>query len=136
MIPSEVGTPAESSGALQPGTARFEGRTALVTGAGAGFGRATAVGLAREGAAHVGLVERYPDRLDAVCAEIEAHGAKPHPIAADLQNAETAAAVVEQLLGAAGGLEILISNHVAMGKEGQRSSTGPTPTGTASSRST
>ena len=117
MIPSEVGTPAESSGALQPGTARFEGRTALVTGAGAGFGRATAVALAREGAAHVGLVERYPDRLDAVCAEIEAHGAKPHPIAAHLQNAETAAAVVEQLLGAAGGLEILISNHVAMGKE-------------------
>lgn len=97
--------------------ARFEGRTALVTGAGAGFGRATAAGFAREGARHVGLVERYPDRLDAVCAEVEALGAVPHPIAADLQDAATAAGVVERLTAAAGGLDILVSNHVFMGEE-------------------
>ena len=96
---------------------RFTGRAALVTGAGAGFGRATAVGFAREGASHVGLVERYPDRLDPVCAEIEAHGATPHPIAADLQDADTAARIVEQFVAAAGGLDILVSNHVFMGRE-------------------
>jgi NAD(P)-dependent dehydrogenase (short-subunit alcohol dehydrogenase family) len=37
----------------------------------------------------------------------------PLPIAADLQNAEAAAMVVERMVGAAGGLDILISNHVA-----------------------
>jgi NAD(P)-dependent dehydrogenase (short-subunit alcohol dehydrogenase family) len=98
-------------------TARFAGRTGLVTGAGAGFGRATAIGLARDGAAHVAVVERYPDRLEDVCAQIEAQGAKAIPIATELGNAETAAAVVETTLSGAGALDILISNHVAMGKE-------------------
>jgi len=96
---------------------RFTGRTALVTGAGAGFGRATAVAFAREGASHVGLVERLPDRLEAVCAEIEAHGATPHPIAADLQDAGTAAEVVAGMVEAAGGLDILVANHVYMAEE-------------------
>jgi NAD(P)-dependent dehydrogenase (short-subunit alcohol dehydrogenase family) len=98
-------------------TTRFAGRTALVTGAGAGFGRATAVGLARDGATHVALVERYADRLDDVCAEIETHGAIPLPLATDLQDADSAAMVVETTLAKAGRLDILISNHVAMGKE-------------------
>ena len=58
---------------------RFEGRSALVTGAGAGFGRATAVGLAREGARSVGLVELHADRLDAVADEVAASRRPRHP---------------------------------------------------------
>jgi NAD(P)-dependent dehydrogenase (short-subunit alcohol dehydrogenase family) len=98
-------------------TARFEGRTALVTGAGAGFGRATAVGLARDGAEAVGVVERYRERLDEVCAQIESHGAKAIPIETELSNAATGTAAVEQVLSATGRLDILVSNHVAMGRE-------------------
>jgi NAD(P)-dependent dehydrogenase (short-subunit alcohol dehydrogenase family) len=75
------------------------------------------VGFARDGAENVALVERYPDRLDDVCKQIEAHGARALPIATDLQNAETAAAAVEATVRGAGGLDILVSNHVAMGRE-------------------
>jgi NAD(P)-dependent dehydrogenase (short-subunit alcohol dehydrogenase family) len=85
-----------------------------VTGAGAGFGRATAVGLAREGAACVGLVELHADRLEAVAAEVAALGAKPVPIAVDLRDPATAAAVVEQTLAASDGLDVLVSNHAMM----------------------
>jgi NAD(P)-dependent dehydrogenase (short-subunit alcohol dehydrogenase family) len=96
---------------------RFAGRSALVTGAGAGFGKATAVGLAREGARHVALLERDAARLEAACAEVEAHGATALPVAADLTDGATAARAVEQTAAAAGGIDIVISNHVAMGAE-------------------
>lgn len=48
---------------------RFAGRTALVTGAGSGIGRATARRLAAEGAT-VACVDISADHLDAVVAEI------------------------------------------------------------------
>src|SRR2546430_2040718 len=93
---------------------RFAGRRALVTGAGAGFGKATAIGLAREGASHVALVELLPDRLEAVSAEVSSHGAEPIPIAVDLRDASSGAAVVNTTITAASGLDILISNHALM----------------------
>lgn len=95
-------------------TSRFEGRTALVTGAGAGFGRATALGLARDGARVVALVERLADRLDDVCAQVEALGARVLPIEVDLQSPDAARAAVEATVAVAGALDILISNHAAM----------------------
>ena len=96
------------------GTSRFSGRVALVTGAGAGFGRATAVGLARDGARVVAVVERIADRLDGVCAEIEALGAIAVPIGVDLTDAAAAEATIATTVAAAGGLDILVSNHAAM----------------------
>ncbi len=96
------------------GAVRFAGRTALVTGAGAGFGRATAIGLAREGARYVGLVEQHADRLEATAAEVVALGAHAIPIAVDLRDNATAAAVIERMVADAGGLDILVSNHAMM----------------------
>ena len=48
----------------------IKGRTALVTGAGNGLGRAMAMALAEQGA-HVVLVGRTLERLSAVAAEID-----------------------------------------------------------------
>ena len=94
---------------------RFAGRTALVTGAGSGFGRATALGLARGGAATVGLLERDPDRLGQVAADVEALGARPVSLAVDLRRPEDVPAAVAAVVEAGGGqLDILVSNHAAM----------------------
>ncbi len=51
----------------------LEGRTALVTGAGAGIGRACAVLLGRRGA-RIALVDRDPDALERTAADLAAEG--------------------------------------------------------------
>ena len=92
---------------------RYAERAAIVTGAGSGFGRATAVALAREGASLVALVERVPDRLAAVAREVELAGARALALNVDLRTPEASAEVVRATLAAAGRLDVLISNHAA-----------------------
>jgi short-subunit dehydrogenase len=75
---------------------------AVITGAGAGVGRATALEFARNGF-DVALLSRDPDRLASLAQEIEGLGRRALPISTDVADAdqvEAAATRVEQELGA------------------------------------
>lgn len=84
---------------------QLAGRVALVTGAGSGLGRATSRLLAREGVV-TGLLSRRAEPLRQLAAEIGKQHALPLP--ADVRDPAAVAAAVQQLVAAAGRLDILI----------------------------
>ncbi|GAA5784578.1 SDR family oxidoreductase [Chitiniphilus shinanonensis] len=87
----------------------LQGKVALVTGAGSGIGRATALRLAAEGAA-VGVLARTADKINAVAAQIVAAGGHALPLMADVSDDAQMAAAVERLLGELGRLDIVCAN--------------------------
>ena len=84
---------------------RLDGRTALVTGAGGGTGRAIALALAEAGA-RVVLVGRTRSTLDETAAAIG--GAAPAPLVSPCD--VTDAAAVRALIGRLGRLDIVVNN--------------------------
>ena len=89
-------------------TGILSGKTALVTGASSGIGRATALALAQAGAS-VALVARRAERLKDLAAEIEAAGGKALARVADVTDEADASGAVEDTVGHFGGLDILVN---------------------------
>ena len=91
-------------------TRGLSGRGALVTGASAGIGFATADRLASEGV-NLALVARGEARLSQACARIAAtHGVDVVQIVADLSLPDAPGRAVEQAADALGGIDILVNN--------------------------
>ena len=85
------------------------GKTALVTGAGSGIGRAIALAFAREGAALM-LAGRRTEPLQTVRQEVSAQGGTAHLHAADVSRQAEAQALVEAARSTLGRLDILVNN--------------------------
>ncbi len=84
-------------------------RVALVSGVGPGLGRATALALAREGAA-VALTARTVATLHEVAGEIEADGGRAIAVPANIADAEACRRAVEVVADELGGLDILVNS--------------------------
>ncbi|WP_445146389.1 SDR family NAD(P)-dependent oxidoreductase [Dyella sp. Tek66A03] len=92
---------------------RLDGRVALVTGASSGIGEATALALAEAGA-RVAIAARRRDRLEALAATLEALGAEPTVLVADLSSEAEAQRVVAETEARYGRLDILVNNAGVM----------------------
>lgn len=89
---------------------RFEGRCALVTGAGIGIGREVALELAREGADVVLSYSRSAAGAESAAEEIRAMGRRATAIGADLSRVEECARLVDEAAATLGQLDILVNN--------------------------
>ncbi len=88
---------------------RFEGKVALVTGASSGIGRATAVRLAREGAA-VALLARGREGLDGARREVEAAGGRALVVQADVADPQAVDDAAERVERELGPLDVWVNN--------------------------
>ena len=84
-------------------------RIAIITGAGTGVGKASAVALAREGWAVV-LAGRRKDMLEATAAEAKATGARTLVVQTDVGDAASIRALFEKTKETFGRLDLLFNN--------------------------
>ncbi|MFP5253969.1 MAG: SDR family NAD(P)-dependent oxidoreductase [Actinomycetes bacterium] len=85
------------------------GRTILITGATAGIGRATAIGLATTGA-HVALAGRDPTRTAAAAREVEAAGGEADLFVADLSSQAEVRRLAADALERLPRIDVLVNN--------------------------
>lgn len=85
---------------------RLAGKRCVITGAGAGMGRAAAEKFAAEGA-RVGLIDVDAASLDAVAGEI---GEAALPLVADVRDEEAVASAIARAVEAWNGLDVVVAN--------------------------
>ena len=87
----------------------LQGKTALITGASSGIGRAVAVAFAQAGAV-IGVHGRDEARMAETCATIRDAGGQAVALPADLRNAADARTLAEQAHVQLGRIDILVNN--------------------------
>ena len=87
----------------------FSGKTALVTGAAVGIGRAVALKLAEEGA-RLALVDINEEKLGAVREECLAYGCDALVYRCDVSDESAVSAAVADAFGKLGSIDLLVNN--------------------------
>src|SRR3989338_5897261 len=88
---------------------RFEGKIAIVTGAGTGIGRGIAIGLAREGA-YIAAVGRRIEKVEETINEIKSFNGKGIAISGDVSKKGDVEDIVKKTLEKFGKIDMLINN--------------------------
>jgi NAD(P)-dependent dehydrogenase (short-subunit alcohol dehydrogenase family) len=95
---------------LTPDATRLDGTVALVTGAAAGIGRATALALAAFGA-DLAICDRDDDGLRSCAHEVEAHGRAAETGLLDVRDGEAVRTWVTEAVGTRfGQVDVLVNN--------------------------
>jgi 3-oxoacyl-[acyl-carrier protein] reductase len=87
-----------------------QGKVAMVTGASRRIGRATAIGLAEDGAAVVVTAASSKPEIDAVVAEITSAGGRALGLLVDVTDEASVAAAFARVASEFGRLDILVNN--------------------------
>ena len=85
------------------------GKVVVVTGASAGVGRAVVAEFARQGA-HIGLIARGQDRLEAAQREVEEEGGKALVLPVDVADAQQVENAAERVEGELGPIDIWVND--------------------------
>jgi meso-butanediol dehydrogenase/(S,S)-butanediol dehydrogenase/diacetyl reductase len=89
-------------------TARFTGKVCIVTGAGSGLGRATALRLGSEGA-HVACLDIALEPARRVAIEIEAAGTSARAYEVDVANPKSVRTAVDEVVADMGRPQVLVN---------------------------
>lgn len=88
---------------------RLDGKVALITGAGSGIGRASAILFAREGA-KVAVIDRFPETAEKTAADIKNAKGQAIAIGADVSKAADVERMIKKTVDTYGRLDILFNN--------------------------
>jgi NAD(P)-dependent dehydrogenase (short-subunit alcohol dehydrogenase family) len=104
------GAAADKHSAVRTGPRDVRGKLALVTGAGAGIGRATALELARQGADKVVIVDRDLAAAEETAAAVRNAGAGAAAYEADVSDEKAIDSLAAQVNDEHGVVDILVNN--------------------------
>ena len=88
---------------------QFSDKVALVTGAGSGIGKATALRLAK-GGARVAVLSRTDEEIQATRDEIIAAGGEAIAVGADISDPDGMRAAVDRIIADWGQIDIVVAN--------------------------
>ena len=92
----------------------FDGKVAVVTGAGQGIGEAYAKGLAGRGA-HLAIADLDTEQAERVAGEIAAVGGSALAVPVDVADPASAGAMAATVVEAFGGIDHLVNNAAIYG---------------------